>query len=107
MDLSVPRRHGPVSVRLVRPRDARVLQNELMSNRSWLRQWEATSPHAPRGHEDARRRFVAKLLGQVVIGDIGQGLQRGIPHRAIRHRLTSLGFLGDEVSFLPGPVNTG
>jgi ribosomal-protein-alanine N-acetyltransferase len=47
MDLSVPREHGPVGVRLVRPRDARVLQDELLSNRSWLRQWEATNPDGP------------------------------------------------------------
>ncbi|MFT4220790.1 MAG: GNAT family protein [Microbacterium sp.] len=44
MDLSAPRAHGPVSIRLVRSRDARVLQNELLSNRSWLRRWEATNP---------------------------------------------------------------
>jgi ribosomal-protein-alanine N-acetyltransferase len=44
VDLTVPRRHGPTSIRLVRPRDARTLQNELLSNRSWLRPWEATSP---------------------------------------------------------------
>jgi len=37
-------RHGPVSVRLVRPRDAKVLQHELLSNRSWLSPWEATLP---------------------------------------------------------------
>ncbi|HEX5857566.1 MAG TPA: GNAT family protein [Microbacterium sp.] len=47
MDLSVPRRHGDIAIRLVRPRDARVLQNELLSNRSWLRPWEATSPDGP------------------------------------------------------------
>lgn len=44
MDLTVPRRHGPISIRLVKPRDARVLQAELLGNRSWLRPWEATSP---------------------------------------------------------------
>ncbi|MBO3663874.1 GNAT family N-acetyltransferase [Microbacterium stercoris] len=44
MDGLAPRQHGPISIRLVRPRDARVLQSELMSNRSWLRPWEATSP---------------------------------------------------------------
>lgn len=44
MDGLAPRQHGPISIRLVRPRDARVLQNELMTNRSWLRPWEATSP---------------------------------------------------------------
>lgn len=47
MDLSVPRQHGPISIRLVRARDARVLQNELLSNRSWLKRWEATSPDGP------------------------------------------------------------
>lgn len=47
MDLTAPRSHGPVSIRLVKPRDARVLQNELLSNRSWLRRWEATSPDGP------------------------------------------------------------
>jgi ribosomal-protein-alanine N-acetyltransferase len=36
-----------VSIRLVKPRDARALQNELLSNRSWLRPWEATSPDGP------------------------------------------------------------
>ena len=47
MELTAPRSHGPVSIRLVKPRDARVLQNELLSNRSWLRPWEATSPDGP------------------------------------------------------------
>ncbi|MFG6504356.1 GNAT family N-acetyltransferase [Microbacterium sp. P05] len=47
MDLSVSRQHGPIGVRLVRARDARVLQNELLSNRPWLQQWEATSPDGP------------------------------------------------------------
>ncbi|MEJ1155185.1 GNAT family protein [Microbacterium marmarense] len=44
MDLTAPRAHGPVSLRLVRSRDARVLQQELLSNRQWLRPWEATNP---------------------------------------------------------------
>ena len=47
MELTTPRRHGPVSIRLVRPRDAKVLQQELMANRSWLQPWEATSPDGP------------------------------------------------------------
>ncbi len=47
MDLTVPRQHGPVSIRLVRQRDARVLQSELLGNRGWLRPWEATSPDGP------------------------------------------------------------
>ena len=36
--------HGAVSIRLIRPRDAKILQKELIENRSWLVQWEATSP---------------------------------------------------------------
>lgn len=44
MDLSAPQQHGAVSIRLVRPRDARTLQRLLMDNRSWLRPWEATNP---------------------------------------------------------------
>ncbi len=44
MEFTAPRQHGPVSIRLVRPRDARVLQHELLTNRTWLRPWEATSP---------------------------------------------------------------
>jgi ribosomal-protein-alanine N-acetyltransferase len=38
---------GPVSLRPIRLRDSRALERELMSNRSWLRQWEANNPHGP------------------------------------------------------------
>ncbi|NNC11533.1 GNAT family N-acetyltransferase [Planctomonas sp. JC2975] len=38
---------GAVGIRPIRLRDARALEKELIDNRSWLRQWEATSPHAP------------------------------------------------------------
>lgn len=47
MDAIAPRAHGPISMRLIRARDARVLQEELLLNRSWLRPWEATSPDGP------------------------------------------------------------
>lgn len=47
MDATALRHHGPVAIRLVRARDARPLQNELLSNRAWLRPWEATSPDGP------------------------------------------------------------
>lgn len=47
MDATAPRHHGPVAIRLVRPRDARALQSELLANRSWLQRWEATSPDGP------------------------------------------------------------
>ncbi|MFC7789129.1 GNAT family N-acetyltransferase [Microbacterium sp. MAHUQ-60] len=36
--------HGPVGLRLIRTRDARTLQRELLSNRAWLQPWEATIP---------------------------------------------------------------
>lgn len=35
---------GRVSIRAIKPRDAKKLEEELMRNRSWLRQWEATAP---------------------------------------------------------------
>ena len=47
MDPIAPRQHGPISIRLIKSRDARVLQAELLDNRSWLRPWEATSPDGP------------------------------------------------------------
>ena len=39
-----PLQYGSVGLRLVRARDARTLQRELLANRSWLQQWEATIP---------------------------------------------------------------
>jgi len=38
---------GKVALRPIRLRDARGLERSLLDNRSWLRQWEATSPYAP------------------------------------------------------------
>jgi ribosomal-protein-alanine N-acetyltransferase len=40
-------REGKSSIRPIRLRDARVLERELLDNRSWLRKWEATNPHGP------------------------------------------------------------
>jgi ribosomal-protein-alanine N-acetyltransferase len=40
-------REGSVGLRPIRLRDARALERSLLDNRSWLRQWEATSPYAP------------------------------------------------------------
>jgi len=45
MELLAGHRHGKVELRLVRTRDARALQQELLSNRSWLQRWEATIPN--------------------------------------------------------------
>jgi len=36
---------GAVMLRPIRLRDARALEKELLDNRAWLRQWEATSPN--------------------------------------------------------------
>ena len=38
---------GAVTIRPIRLRDSRVLERELLANRKWLRQWEATNPHGP------------------------------------------------------------
>jgi ribosomal-protein-alanine N-acetyltransferase len=38
---------GDVTIRPIRARDARSLERELIDNRTWLRQWEATNPHGP------------------------------------------------------------
>ncbi|BDI23674.1 GNAT family N-acetyltransferase [Herbiconiux sp. L3-i23] len=35
------------AIRPIRLKDARPLERELLDNRSWLREWEATSPRAP------------------------------------------------------------
>lgn len=40
-------RDGATTLRPIRVRDAKTLERELLSNRSWLRPWEATSPVAP------------------------------------------------------------
>lgn len=45
MDLLPGHRHGSVELRLIRTRDARVLQHELLTNRAWLQPWEATIPN--------------------------------------------------------------
>lgn len=38
-------RESKTTIRPIRLRDARVLERELLDNRSWLRKWEATNPH--------------------------------------------------------------
>ena len=43
--------HGAVTIRSIRPRDARDLDYELAVNRGWLRRWEATNPNGIIGHD--------------------------------------------------------
>ncbi|GAA1851385.1 GNAT family N-acetyltransferase [Microbacterium koreense] len=62
MDLMTPRRHGPISIRLIKQRDARTLQNELLTNRAWLQPWEATSPDG--GISFDMRSGIRRLLQQ-------------------------------------------
>lgn len=62
MDLTSPLHHGPVSIRLVRARDARILQQLLLDNRPWLRRWEATSPDGPVSFD--MRLSIRRLLQQ-------------------------------------------
>jgi len=42
---------GSVVIRPIRLRDTRALEAELVGNRGWLRQWEATNPHGPLGFD--------------------------------------------------------
>ena len=50
--MSVPTlRDGSVTIRPIRVRDARALERELLDNRTWLRQWEATNPTGPVGFD--------------------------------------------------------
>jgi ribosomal-protein-alanine N-acetyltransferase len=50
--VSVPTlRDGSVTIRPIRVRDARALERELLDNRTWLRQWEATNPGGPIGFD--------------------------------------------------------
>ncbi|MBX3104914.1 MAG: GNAT family N-acetyltransferase [Microbacteriaceae bacterium] len=50
---------GAVSIRGIRVRDARALEHELRTNRSWLRKWEATVPGgAPIGDVKANIRHL-------------------------------------------------
>lgn len=57
---------GPITVRTVRLRDAKAMERELLSNRSWLRPWEATSPYAPRSFD--MRASIRSLLANARSG---------------------------------------
>ena len=50
--------HGDVKLRLVRMRDAKAIQDLVLSNREWLRPWEATNPDAPQNFD-----FKAQIRG--------------------------------------------
>ena len=50
--------HGDVKLRIVRMRDAKAIQDLVLSNREWLRPWEATNPEAPQSFD-----FKAQIRG--------------------------------------------
>jgi ribosomal-protein-alanine N-acetyltransferase len=61
MTMSIPTlRDGAVTIRPIRLRDERALEQELISNRAWLRTWEATNPHGPIGFDS--RASIRSLL---------------------------------------------
>ncbi|GAA4184503.1 GNAT family protein [Gryllotalpicola kribbensis] len=57
---------GPITVRPARVRDARSLERELLDNRGWLRQWEATNPHGSGGFDT--RASIRALLSNARAG---------------------------------------
>jgi len=68
--LAIPTlREGSVTLRPVRLRDAKMLEKELLDNRSWLRKWEATNPYAPMSF-DSR----ASIRGLLAHSRSGNGL---------------------------------
>lgn len=54
--------YGRIGLRPIKVRDSRVLERELLGNRSWLRSWEATNPYGA-GHFDVRG-SIRSLLSQ-------------------------------------------
>lgn len=38
---------GDISLRIIRTRDAKLIESLVLGNREWLRPWEATNPHGP------------------------------------------------------------
>lgn len=69
MPLSFALTHNDVKLRLVRMRDAKVLERLITSNREWLRPWEATNPVGPNSFD--LRSMIRGLLRQM---DDHQGL---------------------------------
>ena len=55
--------HGDVRLRVVKMRDAKVLERLILSNRPWLRPWEATNPAAPNSFDV--RSMVRGLIRQL------------------------------------------
>ena len=54
--------HGRITLRPIKVRDSKVLERELLGNRTWLRTWEATNPYGA-GNFDVRG-SIRSLLAQ-------------------------------------------
>jgi ribosomal-protein-alanine N-acetyltransferase len=67
---------GNISIRPIRVRDARMLENELRDNRRWLRQWEATSPVGPFSFD-----VKSSIRGLLQQSRAGSGLPFVIEHK--------------------------
>ena len=67
--MSLKLQHGEVTVRLVRVRDAKQLEQQILGHRAWLRPWEATNPSGPNNFDI--KRMIRGLLRQA---DQMQGL---------------------------------
>ena len=69
-------RHRLVTLRGIRMRDARAMEHALSSNRSWLSQWEATTPVIRLGNDDAR----ASIRGLLAAEKTGSALPLVLIH---------------------------
>jgi ribosomal-protein-alanine N-acetyltransferase len=69
-------RHRLVTLRGIRMRDARAMEHTLSSNRSWLSQWEATTPVIRLGNDDAR----ASIRGLLAAEKTGSALPLVLVH---------------------------
>lgn len=86
-----PQSAGPVTLRAIRVRDARVLEHELLAGRAWLARWETTNPAGPRPFDvraSIRRMLAAartgwslplvmevdgELVGQLTVAEMSYG----------------------------------
>jgi len=59
--------HGDVSLRLIRPKDAKIMERLVVSNRDWLKPWEATNPHGPTSFD--YKSIIKSLMRQFENGD--------------------------------------
>lgn len=68
--------HDDLVVRVVRPRDAKKLEELVLGNRQWLRPWEATNPEGPMSFD-----FKAQIRGLLRQMRLQQGLPMVIEYR--------------------------